>query len=43
MLEFKSNGLFIDTVDKYNNDMRLRYKGFKTANPLVMLNLPDGK
>ena len=43
MFEIKSNGLFIDKVDKNDNSMKLRYKGFKTGNPLVMLNLPYGK
>ena len=43
MIEIKSNGLFIDTIDEKDYTMKLKYKGFKTTNPLVMLNLPDGK
>ena len=43
MFEIKSNGLFIDKVDKNENCMKLRYNGYKTGNPLVMLNLPYGK
>lgn len=43
MIEIKSSGLSIDTVDKSENRMKLKYKGFKSGNPLVMLNLPYGK
>ena len=42
-LEIKSKDLFVDTADKNNNSMKLRYKGFKKGNPLVMLNLPYEK
>lgn len=39
MLEIKSNGLYVDTIDKEDRSMKLKYKGFKKGNPFIMLNL----